>query len=108
MGKFLKMMSQADNNTLKSRANAINQQADIAQTNVINGLKQRKAEIEIQIQSLTDFAPDNTQSLRPGMANWNPSKWAKDLHNAKVELYELELQLKIAEETYKEFFGEEE
>lgn len=109
MGKFLKFMSQNDSQALKNRAVAINEQAKIAQTNIINGLKQKKTELELAIQNLTDFAPDTTQSLRPGVGgNWNPAEWAKRLQNAKTELYTVGIQLKIAEQTFDEFFGEDE
>ena len=59
----------------------------------------------MKIQSLTDFAPDTTQSLRPGTANWNPKQWVTELQNAKVTLAEIELQLKIANDTWEDFFG---
>lgn len=107
MGKFLQMMSQNDSKTLQARAASINQQAEIAQTNLVNALKQQKAQLELEVQNLTDFAPESTQSLRPGTSNWNPTEWTKKLHNTKVELYETNVQLKIAQETYKEFFGED-
>lgn len=108
MGKFLRMMSQNDSKTLQARAAVIDTQANLAQKNLINALRQQETEVKLQIQSLTDFAPDNTQSLRPGTANWNPKKWATDLQNAKIALKEIELQIKEAEDTYEEFFGEEE
>ena len=60
---------------------------------------------EMQIQGLTDFAPDTTDSLRPGVKGWNPNKWAADLQDAKTRLYELGVELKIAQATYDEFFG---
>lgn len=107
MGKFLKMMSQNDSNALRQRASQLNTQAEIAQKEVINSLKNEKAMLEIEIQNMTDFAPETTQSLRPGVKGWNPTKWAKDLQAAKTKLYEVEVELKIANSTYKEFFGDE-
>jgi hypothetical protein len=35
---------------------------------------------------------------------WNPNKWAADLQDAKTRLYELGVELKIAQATYDEFF----
>ena len=107
MGKFLQMMSQNDSKALVARASQINTQAKIAQENIVHGLKNDIAEVEIEIQNLTDFAPDTTQSLRPGVKGWNPTKWASDLQEAKTRLYELNIELKIAEATEKEFFGDE-
>lgn len=108
MGKFLNMMSQNDSKALVARASQINTQAKIAQETIVQGLKNAIAEVEINIQNLTDFAPDTTQSLRPGVQGWNPTKWASDLQAQKTRLYELDVELKIAEATLKEFFGDEE
>lgn len=107
MGKFLQMMSQNDSKALVARASQINVQAKIAQQAIVQNLKNEIANVEIEIQNLTDFAPDTTQSLRPGVKGWNPSKWASDLQAAKTRLYELNIELKIAEATEKEFFGDE-
>ena len=107
MGKFLQMMSQNDSKALVARASQINVQAKIAQQAIVQNLKNEIANVEIEIQNLTDFAPDTTQSLRPGVKGWNPTKWASDLQDAKTRLYELNVELKIAEKTYEEFFGDE-
>ena len=107
MGKFFKLMSQNDSNALKARAQQIDTQARIAQEEIIHKLKIEKTNVEMQIQGLTDFAPDTTDSLRPGVKGWNPNKWAADLQNAKTRLYEIGVELKIAEETFEEFFGDE-
>lgn len=101
-------MSQNDSKALVARASQINTQARIAQETIVQNLKNEIAEVEIEIQNLTDFAPDTTQSLRPGVKGWNPTKWASDLQDAKTRLYELNVELKIAENTFKEFFGDEE
>ena len=104
MNKFLKMMSQNDSRALQARASQINTTGEIAQKSIIQELKNKKAKLEIAIQDLTDFAPDTTQSLRPGCKNWDPDKWARDLHSLKVERYGVNVGLEIAEDTYDEFF----
>lgn len=108
MGQFLKNMSQNDSKALVSRARQINTQAKIAQETILAKLKNEKATLELKLQDLTDFAPETTQSLRPGIVNWNPEKWAKELHEVKLKLYENSVELQIAESTMKEFFGDEE
>ena len=107
MGKFLQMMSQNDSKALVARAGQINVQAKIAQQNIVQKLKNDIAEVEIEVQNLTDFAPDTTQSLRPGCKDWNPKTWASKLQDAKTRLYELNVELKIAEKTFEEFFGDD-
>ena len=46
----------------------------------------------------------NTQAMK----GWNPNKWAADLQEAKTRLYTLGVELKIAQATYDEFFGDDE
>ena len=104
MGKFLDRMSQNDSKALVARAKQIDTQAKIAQEAIIAKLKNDKAKLELKLQDLTDFAPETTQSLRPGVANWDPAKWAKELHEVKVALYENSIELQIAEDTMKDFF----
>ena len=108
MGKFLDKMSQNDSKALVARARQIDTQAKLAQTAILAALKNKKASLELKLQDLTDFAPESTQSLRPGVANWDPTKWAKELHAVKIALYENSIELKIAESTMKEFFDEDE
>lgn len=108
MGKFLQRMSQNDSKALVARARQIDTQAKIAQDAIIAKLKNEKARLELKLQDLTDFAPETTQSLRPGVANWDPQKWAKELHEVKLALYENSVELQIAEDTMKDFFGDDE
>ena len=42
------------------------------------------------------------------MKGWNPTKWAADLQDAKTRLYELNVELKIAQATFDEFFDDDE
>lgn len=107
MGKFLDMMSSSSSQTLKNRAQQLNTQASIAQKAVVAKLKADKSKLEIEIQDLTDFAPDTTDSLRPGVKNWNPTEWANKLQQCKVRLYEISVELEIAEATQEEFFEDD-
>lgn len=108
MNKFTKLIGDNSSKTLQRRAETISTAAQIAQQNVVNTLKQVKCELEMKIAGLTDFAPESSDSLRPGDKNWDANKWADDLQKAKQDLYFVEIQLKIAEDTYKEYFTDEE
>lgn len=107
MGKFLQMMSQNDSTALRRRASQINTQAKIAQQGIIQDLENQKANLEIQIQNLTDFAPETTDALRPGVKGWDPITWAKKLQAAKTGLYNIQVALEIANATMEEFFGDD-
>ena len=106
MNKFTKLISNTGNDTLTRRAENIAQTAEIAQQNLVNKLKQKKAEISLHIENLTDLAPENTDSLRPGSKDWSPETWVAQLQEAKEEKYVIEIQLKRAQETFDEYFGE--
>ena len=107
MNKFQKLIADSSSNTLKSRAGSISTQAEIAQQTIVNQLKSKVSELELKVENLTDFAPNSTYSLRPGTENWNPSEWATELQRTKWELYLAKQQLRLAEETYSEYFKEE-
>ena len=106
MNKFTELIANNGNETLKRRAKTIAQTAEIAQQNLVNSLKTKSSELELKIANLTDLAPDSTDSLRPGTKDWSPIDWANQLQEAKQEKYFVDIQLKIAEETYAEFFNE--
>jgi hypothetical protein len=61
----------------------------------------------LKITNLTDLAPDSKDSLRPCDANWNANNWVTDLQRAKQDLYNVTIQLDIAQKTYDEYFKEE-
>lgn len=63
--------------TLQQRAKVIAQTAEIVQQNLVNKLKQEKAELTLKINTLTDLAPESTESLRPGSKDWNPRNLGK-------------------------------
>ena len=63
--------------------------------------------MELKIANLTDLAPETTDSLRPGSKDWDPAIWAKSLQEAKQKLYSTDIQLKLAQETYDEYFTQE-
>lgn len=107
MNKFTRLISDNNSSTLTRRAGSIATAAQIAQQNIVNQLKQRKCELELKIANLTDLAPESTDSLRPGDKDWNAKKWAIELQETKQELYDLNVQLTIAEETYKEYFEDD-
>lgn len=106
MNKFQTLISQNENEVLKRRAEALATHAEIAQSAIVNKLKQEKTKIELEILNLTDLAPDTTDSLRPGGKDWDATTWAKNLQKAKQDLYNIKIQLQLAEETYNEYFTE--
>jgi hypothetical protein len=106
MNKFQSLIANNGNEVLQRRAANVATTAEIAQQTLLNSLKVEKADIENRIMNLTDLAPENTDSLRPGTSNWNPTQWAEDLQKAKEDLYSISIRIKMAQETYDEYFTE--
>jgi hypothetical protein len=106
MNKFMQLISSNGNETLNRRASSIATTAEIKQQNLVNSLKSKREELKLDIANLTDLAPDSTDSLRPGSKDWNPETWVEQLQSKKEELYSIEISLKIAQETYDEYFRE--
>ena len=107
MNKFQKLMADNSSATLQRRAGSIATQAEIAQQTIVNQLKSKVTELELKVENLTDFAPSTTDSLRPGNEGWDPSNWAVELQRTKWGLHLASEQLKIAQNTYNEYFTEE-
>lgn len=107
MNKFIKLITDGGDKTLQRRAESISTAAEIAQQNLVNKLKLEKSNLELKIMNLTDLAPDSKDSLRPCDAKWNANTWVTDLQKAKQDLYNVTIQLEIAQKTYDEYFKEE-
>lgn len=104
LNKFTQTISDNGDNVLKRRAGNLATTAEIAQQTLINDLKNKKATLELQLANLTDLAPNNKLDLTPSSENWDPNKWVTEVQNIKQQLYNLGIQLQLAQATYDEFF----
>ena len=104
LNKFTQTISDNGDNVLKRRAGNLATTAEIAQQTLINDLKNKKANLELQLATLTDLAPNNKLDLTPSSENWDPNKWVTEVQNIKQQLYNLGIQLQLAQATYDEFF----
>lgn len=107
MGKFLKQMTANSDATLRTRASLIDTQARVEVENIIAKLTSEESQLRMRLADLTDFAPESTQSLRPGVANWDPKRWAQEMVNVNVALYENSVQMQIVKAIQAEYFGDE-
>lgn len=104
INKFTQLISDNGDSVLKRRAGNLATTAEIAQQTLINDLKNKKATLELQLANLTDLAPNNKLDLTPSSESWDPNKWVTEVQNTKQQLYNLGIQLQLAEATYDEFF----
>ncbi len=104
VNKFTQLISDNGDSVLKRRAGNLATTAEIAQQTLINDLKNKKATLELQLANLTDLAPNNKLDLTPSSESWDPNKWVTEVQNIKQQLYNLGIQLQLAQATYDEFF----
>lgn len=107
MSKFTKMISASNSATLASRASDLEEDVVNELTAFITNLKRDRAKIKSTINKLTDLAPENTTSLRPGHPDFVASKWVAELHQSRMDLALKDVELKEAQAIYDEYFGEE-
>jgi hypothetical protein len=107
MNHFSKKITQGNKGILAEKADNMANIAQIEQETLISNLKRDFYSTKNAIDALTDLAPNSTTSLRPGSKEFDAQQWVKDLHNAKVKLLEIEVELEIAEKTMKEWFEDE-
>jgi hypothetical protein len=73
----------------------------------VQALKKEKLELQNKLANLTDLAPDNSYSLRPGSKDFNAKEWMLELHTTKMEIKLKDMELEVAQDIYNEWFGEE-
>lgn len=80
----------------------------MAQEDIVATITRAINQENLKLMSLTDFAPTQTTSLQPGnFTEGGASNWAQELQKCKENLYNLKIKLKLAQETYEEYFTEE-
>lgn len=107
MNKFVGMLSRNGDTVMKDRASSVGQLAEMAQEELVNGLKRRKIELETRKSEMLDMSPDNRYSLKPG-AEFRANEWVKEYHQINIDLINLEIEMKVAETTNTELFTDEE
>ena len=107
MSKFIKDLSASNDQIKKSRAKMLADSTVLEVESFIQSLKKEKLELENKIANLTDLAPDNSYSLRPGGENFDPKEWIKELHTTKMEIALKTIELQEAQSIYAEWFSEE-
>ena len=107
MSKFAKMLSADSNATLGTRAKNLADSAVLEVESFIANLRKEKLQLNTKLNDLTDLAPENTYSLRPGSKDFNAAKWVAELHKTKMDIALKDVELKEAQAIYDEWFAEE-
>lgn len=105
MSKFLENLKKSNKEIRESRAKNLASTVDIAQQSLMNDLKTKQLQLQQAIENHVDLSPTNADDLGP--QELNAIEWVLKLQKLKEELLEVEVQLKIAQSTYDEWFGED-
>lgn len=107
MNKFVQNLTKNETGIKEARAKIVGEQAENAQSELINTLKREKNGLNLKLDQLQDLAPNDTTSLVvAGGKTFDPQRWVRDIQDAKVELATKEIELDIAQKTYDEWFKE--
>ncbi len=104
MNKFESIVGNNSNAVLARRAGNLAKTARLSQQSLVNTLEAKKADIEGKIINLTDLAPTSRDSLAPGVQDFNAKQWVEKLQALKLEMYDLDISIKMAKETFAEYF----
>jgi hypothetical protein len=101
------MLSADSSATLGNRAKNLADSAVLEVESFIANLRKEKLQLNSKLNDLTDLAPENTYSLRPGSADFNPAKWVRELHQTRMDIALKEIELAEAQAIYDEWFAED-
>jgi multidrug efflux pump subunit AcrA (membrane-fusion protein) len=103
--KFISLIAGNGDSVKLRRAQTVAESARIAQEALVNNLKARVNRLEVQLNQLTDLAPESGDSLRPG-AGFEATAWVHGVQALQLEIRDAKIALEVAEATYTEWFGE--
>lgn len=106
MNKFAQILTQSSKEIRGQRAAILNSDAKDAADEIVRALAKRKREFESKLLNLEDINRDSDFSLKVVKGDFNPGTWFKDMQLLKVQIANISIELEIAENSYKEWFGE--
>jgi len=108
MNKFETQLAQSNKQIKAGRAKTLSQKVIFAQEEIIRSFENQKRELNEQLDLLTDLAPDNSLSLSVTKGDFNATEWTEKIHQIKMEQETLSINLRVAKDTYDEWFKDEE
>jgi phytoene dehydrogenase-like protein len=107
MSKFVKTLAASNDAIKETRAKMLADTTVLEVESFVQALKKEKLELQNKLANLTDLAPDNSYSLRPGSKDFNAKEWMLELHTTKMLIKLKDMELEVAQDIYNEWFGEE-
>jgi phage protein D len=106
MGKFQDTLVSSGKKIKAVRAKIISENAEAAQEDIVRRLKKEKRDLDARLLGLTDIHPDSELSLKVVTADFDAEDLFKNIHETKVKLANMTIEVGIAVETYDEWFGD--
>jgi hypothetical protein len=103
--RFVQMLTASDKTIKANRAQHLADSTVLEVEAKMTEIRRRKNTLVNKITDLTDLAPENTYSLRPGSKDFNASKWTEELFKTKLDLKLVDIELETIEEIHSEFFA---
>lgn len=104
MNKFEKTLSGNSKDVLGDRSKNLSNSVISEMDAIVIDLKRRKNNLETEVVNLTDLAPENSYSLRPGTANFSAKEWASKMQATKLSIAQVDVELAVANSIIEEWF----
>ncbi|TXI12508.1 MAG: hypothetical protein E6Q68_03705 [Polynucleobacter sp.] len=106
MKKLIELMTGgSDNKTLIKRATDQATRIKLEQESLLNDLNRQLMEKRAKLDQTLDLGPDQTTSLRS--TAFDPKALVNEVQTIKVEILELEIQIKVATDTLTDWTSED-
>lgn len=103
-GKFVESLLRKNSQIKKDRATAIIEDVQLIYKRQVEDKKMQLKRLERGREAMLDIAPDKTTDIT--MPVLDPVEFAKNHHKLSVDIRNLKIEVDVAEEQYKELFGD--
>lgn len=103
MNKLLSQIFQNGTETRRKRAIIVTDSLLAAQANLVNELGNRLRQIDIDLDRLLDFGPQQTTDLTVGSCNFQPDNLVRTIQQTKLQQAKVTEEYGIARDTLREW-----
>ena len=104
---IIRSLTSSDGTVKEARAINFSDLLGGSQKKLISDLEDKIAKLKSKQLTLEDFNANSTTDLNQHLTRFDFDKWTKEYQDVKIELRMLEIELKLAKETYEKFFQDE-
>lgn len=101
---FQSMLEKSHKEIRGQRASLLSKDAERKMRKVMEAKEEIVEDLEMKVLNLSDLSPDSTTTLKVTKNGFDAKSWAEQLIDTKTQLRVAQEELKIALQTYNEFF----